>query len=52
MLNELNREQIKMMGKVLKKADHNPIPLEQGTYLFGIQQEYNPFAKVMENVID
>jgi len=38
--------------KVLPIADHNPIPLKEGTYEFVIQNEYNPLAKAFEQVID
>lgn len=38
--------------KVIEKADHNPIPLEKGIYEFFIQNAYNPYAKLMEKVID
>ncbi len=38
--------------KVIEKADHRPIPLEKGVYEFFIQNAYNPYAKIMEKVID
>lgn len=38
--------------KVIEKADHNPILLEKGVYEFFIQNAYNPYAKIMEKVID
>lgn len=38
--------------KVLEKADHNAIPFEAGVYEFFIQNSYNPYAKIMEKVID
>lgn len=38
--------------KVIEKADHRPIPLEQGVYEFFIQGAYNPYLKLMEKVID
>lgn len=38
--------------KVIEKADHRPIPLEEGVYEFFIQGSYNPYKKIMEKVID
>jgi hypothetical protein len=38
--------------KELQKADHNALSLPKGTYEFWIQNAYNPFAKLMEKVID
>lgn len=36
----------------LKKADHNPHLLAEGVYEFWIQNAYNPYSKVMEQVED
>lgn len=36
----------------LRKADHNSHLLPAGNYEFYIQNSYNPYSKVMENVID
>lgn len=38
--------------KVIEKADHKPIPFEKGVYEFFIQNAYNPYAKLMEKVLD
>jgi hypothetical protein len=38
--------------KELQKADHNPLHLQQGTYEFWIQNSYNPYTKLMEEVKD
>lgn len=35
-----------------RKADHNPLILEQGIYEVVLQNQYNPFSKLMERVID
>lgn len=35
-----------------KPAEHNTIPLEQGTWLVGRQVEYNPFDNSISNVFD
>jgi len=36
----------------LQKADHGSHLLEQGVYEFYIQNAYNPYSKLMEQVID
>lgn len=36
----------------LEKADHNPHLLEAGIYEFYIQNAYNPYSKLMGQVID
>lgn len=36
----------------LEKADHNSHLLEEGIYEFYIQNAYNPYTKLMEQVID
>lgn len=36
----------------IKKADHNSHVLPAGTYEFWIQNSYNPYTKLMEQVID
>lgn len=38
--------------KELPIADHKSILLPPGTYEFGIQKQFNPFAKVFEKVQD
>ncbi len=38
--------------EVLPVADHKPHILEPGIYEFCIQNEYNPYSKLMEKVID
>ena len=38
--------------KVIEKADHNPLKLDEGIYQFFIQGAYNPYKKLMEKVID
>ena len=38
--------------KELPIADHKPIHLEKGIYEFFIQNEYNPYKKVFEKVVD
>lgn len=38
--------------ETLPMADHKPHFLPQGNYEFFIQNSYNPFAKLMEKVID
>lgn len=38
--------------RVIEKADHNPVKLEEGVYEFYIQNAYNPYKKIMEKVID
>jgi len=38
--------------KVMEKADHKPVPFAPGVYEFFIQNTYNPYAKIMEKVID
>ena len=38
--------------KELPVADHKPIHLKKGIYEFFIQNEYNPYKKVFEKVID
>lgn len=41
------------VNKNISNADHTtPCPIAPGTYLIGIHQEYNPFAKVFEQVVD
>jgi len=39
-------------NKLIEKADHNPHTLKPGIYEFWIQNAYNPYAKLMEKVID
>lgn len=36
----------------LPKADHNSHLLQEGVYEFWIQNAYNPYTKLMEQVID
>jgi hypothetical protein len=36
----------------LKKADHNSHLLSEGVYEFWIQNAYNPYTRLMEQVID
>lgn len=36
----------------ISQADHGSIVIEQGIYEFYIQNEYNPFSKHFEKVID
>jgi hypothetical protein len=36
----------------LPVADHKSIPLKAGVYEFYIQNEYNPYKKIFEKVID
>jgi hypothetical protein len=38
--------------ELLPVADHKPITLEKGVYEFCIQNEYNPYKKVFEAVLD
>lgn len=38
--------------ETLEKADHEPHFLPEGIYEFFIQNSYNPYAKIMEKVID
>lgn len=38
--------------KELEKADHHSHLLPEGVYEFYIQNAYNPYAKVMEKVMD
>lgn len=38
--------------KLVKKADHKPVDLPAGTYEMFIQNQYNPFKKVFEQVKD
>lgn len=38
--------------KTLPMADHKALKLEPGVYEFFIQNSYNPYAKLMEKVID
>lgn len=38
--------------KVIERADHKAVPFEPGVYEFFIQNAYNPYAKLMEKVID
>lgn len=38
--------------KELQKADHNSHLLDKGIYEFYIQNSYNPYSKLMEQVID
>jgi hypothetical protein len=38
--------------KELEKADHEPHLLPAGNYEFYIQNAYNPYSKIMEQVID
>jgi hypothetical protein len=38
--------------KELPSADHNPHTLPAGIYEFVIQNEYNPYKKIFEKVID
>lgn len=35
-----------------RKADHNPLILEKGVYEVVLQNQFNPFSKLMERVID
>lgn len=39
-------------NKELQKADHNSHLLPEGIYEFWIQNSYNPYSKLMEQVID
>jgi len=43
-----------MLGSVeeIQIADHRSIMLDQGCYEFYIQNQYNPFAKAFEKVLD
>lgn len=38
--------------ELLPVADHKPIPLKAGMYEFFIQNEYNPYRKIFEQVKD
>ena len=38
--------------ELLPKADHAPIVLKEGVYGLYIQNEYNPYSKIMEKVLD
>lgn len=38
--------------KELEKADHNSHLLEKGIYEFYIQNQFNPYSRLMEKVID
>jgi len=38
--------------KILPVCDHNPLTLPPGFYEFWIQNQYNPYKKLMEKVID
>lgn len=41
-----------MKGNEVWTKEHTDIPLKKGTYKFIQQQEYDPFAKIIRNVID
>lgn len=45
-------EQAWTSTRELQKADHNSHLLPEGIYSFHIQQQYNPYSKLMEQVID
>lgn len=36
----------------LEKADHEPHVLPEGVYEFHVQNAYNPYSKLMEQVVD
>jgi len=38
--------------ETIEKADHEPHLLPEGVYEFHIQNAFNPFSKLMEQVID
>lgn len=38
--------------ELIQKADHNHIKLEKGVYKFAIQNTYNPYSKLFEQVKD
>lgn len=38
--------------EILPMADHKPHKLEKGIYEFYIQNEYNPYEKIMKKVVD
>lgn len=56
-LQHVNIEVMKQKGawgttKELPMADHKPHVLQEGIYEFVIQNEYNPYKKIMEKVVD
>jgi hypothetical protein len=55
----LNHTQLKNLTKdywdkneVTEIADHKPTHLKEGSYYIGIQQKFDPFAKVWKKVVD